>query len=224
MYGLKNNLKILLLIFCLFISVNVFAQGAFQNLGFDLAKNIPTDGSGTMSASDALPGWTCYAGTNLLGYAAYDNVTLDLAFVGIQDSASQFLPAGLLVGRYCLSLQYGVIGSNQFAPASISQTGLIPSIANSIQFRATDGFTISFNGVDIPLVVLSSQAEYNVYGGDVSQLAGQTGQLFISSYNHFGYLDSIQFSTQSVPEPNCIILLTVGLGVVVSSRLSRTLT
>jgi len=49
------------------------------------------------------------------------------------------------------------------------------------------------------LVVLSSQGDYSIYGGDISQFAGQTGELRFTSYTHFSYLDGIQFSTETVP-------------------------
>ena len=64
----------------------------------------------------------------------------------------------------------------------------------------------------MPLVVLSAQAGYNLYGGDISQFAGQTGELRITTDSHFSYLDAIQFSPVAVPEPNTVWLIAVGLG------------
>ena len=201
----------------LFIAPHTFAQGAFQNLGFESIQNIPVfDPQGhpwTMPASDALPGWSCYLGTNQVGYAWYNDVALDSAAVGVQSSTSPYLPSGFLVGQYCLSLQYGVVGYGQYGVASITQTGQLSSSVQSIRFRGTDPFVVTFDGVTIPLVILSSQSGYNVYGGDISQFAGQSGTLAFTSYTHFGYLDAIQFSTQSVPEPSGIALFAVGFGV-----------
>jgi hypothetical protein len=59
-----------------------------------------------------------------------------------------------------------------------------------------------------------------VYGANISEWAGQTGQLeftadFNGSYNYV-VLDDITFSTQAVPEPNtvdltCLAVAMVGL-------------
>ena len=150
-------------------------------------------------------------GTNQVSYALYDDVALDSAAVGIQSSTSPYLPSGFLVGQYCLSLQYGVVDYG-FGAASIAQTAQLPADAQSIQFRGTYPFTVSFDGTIVPLIVLSSQTGYSVYGGDISQFAGRTGELLITSYTHFSYLDAIQFSTQTVPEPSSLVLFMIGFG------------
>jgi hypothetical protein len=210
----------------LIVAPHTFAQGTFQNLGFESGQNIPVfDPQGhpwTMPASDALPGWSCYLGTNQVSYAWYNDVALDSAAVGIQSSTSSYLPSGFLVGQYCLSLEYGVVGYG-YGTASIAQTAQLPANVQSIQFRGTYPFTVSFDGTVIPLIVLSSQTGYSVYGGDISQFAGQTGALTITSYSHFAYLDAIQFSTQSVPEPSGLALFAIGFGVLYchSWRLKR---
>jgi hypothetical protein len=123
-------------------------------------------------------------------------------------------PAGLLRGQYCAALQYGVvsIGPLVYSAASIAQSGQVPLDARSIQFRGTFPFTVTFAGNAIPLVVLSSQADYSLYGGDISQFAGQTGDLTFTSNTHFGFLDGIQFSPEPVPEPSSAFLfITAGI-------------
>jgi hypothetical protein len=203
----------------LFVAAHTFAQGTFQNLGFEAAQNIPVfDPQGhpwTMPASDALPGWSCYLGPNQVNYAWYNDLALDSVAIGIQSSTSQYLPPGFLVGQYCLSLQYGVLGGPPltYGTASIAQSGQLSSSVRSIRFRGTDPFAVTFNGANIPLTVLSSQAGYSVYGGDISQFAGETGTLAFTSYTHFGFLDAIQLSTQSIPEPSRVALFIIGFGV-----------
>jgi hypothetical protein len=206
-------------ILILFVTPLTFAQSTFQNLGFESAQNIPVFDPGnhpwTMPASNALPSWSCYLGTNQVDYADYNDTTLNAAAVSLQSqsSTSPTLPSGFLVGQYCLLLQYGNVYKIAVqGPASVTQTGQLAANVASINFRGTTSFVVSFNGTVIPLSILSSQAGYNVYGGDISQFAGQTGNLSIASYSHFGYLDAIQFSTQAVPEPDTIALLSLGIG------------
>lgn len=196
------------------------AQQSFQNLDFEAAHNIPSFAGNvhpwSMPASNALPGWTCYVGSNLQTTVWYDDLALDGAGLGIINSTSPYAPADLVGGQYCASLQYGITAiypGNPLVvirePASISQVGEIPSDAQSMHFIGTIPFSVSFDGNLIPLVVLDAQTTYNVYGGDVSLFAGQVGELRFMSYSHFAFLDSIGFSSQSIPEPNtfCIVLL-----------------
>ena len=197
----------------------LFAQGTFQNLGFEAAHNIPVfDPQGhpwSMPASDALPGWTCYIGTSQTGTAWYEDVALDSAAVSILSSTSPYPPSGFVLGQYCLSLQTSTAFTTpQFVPASVGQTGQLPADAQSIRFRGTVPFTVSFAGTVIPLSVLSSQAGYNIYGGDISQFARLTGELRMWSVGHFGYLDGLTFSSQPIPEPASVSLFVIGLGLV----------
>lgn len=210
----------------LFIALSImagqalFAQATFQNLGFEDVQNIPVfDPRGhpwLMPASDALPGWTCYVGTNPVSQASYNDVALDSAWVGVLSNTSSFAPLGLVVGQYCASLQYGVtesFPSFTYGTASIAQLGQVPSGDHSILFRGTVPFVVTFDDAVIPLSVLSNEGDFYVYGGDVSQYAGKTGELKITTYSHFSYIDDIQFSSQPVPEPAVggLIVLSLGL-------------
>jgi hypothetical protein len=194
------------------------AQGTFQNLDFESAHNIPAFDPHAhpwyMSAADALPGWSCYVGTNQTTFVAFNDLTLDAAGVSLITNTSAYypMPAGLLSGQYCVSLQYGAVSAGPlvYGPASIAQSGQVPSDARSIQFRGTVPFTVTFGGNSIPLVVLSSQGDYSIYGGDISQFAGQTGELTFTSYSHFDFLDAIQFSTEAIPEPSSAFLFITG--------------
>jgi hypothetical protein len=211
----------LFLVLVFTVAQHAFAQGTFQNLNFEAAHNIPVfDPQGhpwTMPASDALPGWTCYIGTNQTGSAWYNDVALDSAAVSILSSTSPYPPSGFVLGQYCLSLQSTFLP--QFGgSASVGQTGQLPFDAQSIRFRGTVPFGVSFAGSAIPLAVLSSQAGYNIYGGDISQFAGVTGDLRITSFGHFGYLDSLTLSSQPIPEPATISLFVMGLGVLYLRR------
>ena len=165
-----------------------------------------------MPASDALPSWACYIDGNQIGSVGYNDVALDSAAVGILSSTSPYPPSGFVLGQYCLSLQSSTLPQFEVS-ASVGQTGQLPSDAQSLRFRASVPFGVSFAGSAIPLVVLSSRAGYNIYGGDISQFAGQSGELLITSHGHFGYLDGLSFSPQPIPEAAPVSLLFMGLGV-----------
>jgi len=191
------------------------AQGPFQNLDFEAARNVPATPGTYMSAADALPYWTLYIGTNQQSQALYNGVTLDAAEVGIWDNAADlgyFPPPGFVSGQYCVSLQGGRYGDpqNSFWSASIAQSGEVPAGMRSIQFVAIASLTVTFDGADIPLVVLQAGSGYNLYGGDITQFAGQTGELEITSNTHFDAVDSIVFSPEPVPEPGTLSLGVLG--------------
>ncbi len=208
----------------LFISNYAHAQSTFQNLDFEQARNIPVfDPQGhpwVMPATDALPDWTCYVGTNQLGIVAYNDLALDSAFVSLLPSYSPYVPVGFTRGQYSVELQSGYLGggtSPTFGPASIAQTGQIALTDRSIFFRGpldVSGISVSFAGSSIPLILWAQQDVYNTYAGDVSGFAGQSGELRFTSAHHLGaYIDDIRFSSTPVPEPNSLFVL--GLGVIV---------
>jgi len=153
-----------------------------------------------------MPGWTGYLGANQVDWILYNSLSLSEAGMAIwgPDEPSP----GLFHGQYYVVLQ------NAFPPVpgtgpSFAQTGTIPVTAQSIQFYlAFGGVGVSFAGERIPLTALgSSPTGYNIYGGDVSAFAGQTGEL---RFQGAGYLDYIQFSSQPIPEPGTLSLAVLG--------------
>jgi hypothetical protein len=67
------------------------------------------------------------------------------------------------------------------------------------------------------LVPLANGANYTLYGANISSWAGQTAQLSFTVFaqspyqnNEYLYLDAIQFSTQSIPEPSAFALAALG--------------
>jgi hypothetical protein len=213
----------------LFLScVSCLWAQAFQNLDFEAVQNIPVfdphEHPWTMSAADALLGWTGFYGTNQFGWASYNDLALDSPAVGVMGSDSpvfSFVPTGLLGGQYCASLQAGRLSTGAFYPATIGQIGQIPSTAKSITFSGSYAFSVSFAGSPIPMQILVSEGSYNVYAGDISQFAGQTGNLLITSYNHFSFVDDIQFSPDAIPEPSAFGLTAGALMLLLGVRLRR---
>ena len=84
----------------------------------------------------------------------------------------------------------------------------------------TASLTVSFGGNSLSPVMLSSGQSpsgqlYGVYGVNITQYAGETGQLeFTAVANNNGpswtELDDITFSPNAVPEPNTLALILLG--------------
>jgi hypothetical protein len=108
--------------------------------------------------------------------------------------------------------------------AAIAQTGLVPSGSRSVAFLTgpADRLQASFAGQLIPLVQIGAGANYIIVGGDVSQFAGQIGELrFTAPPSSGGLLDDIQFSPLPIPEPSIVSLLAVGVSVLGWRALSK---
>src|SRR5437879_4086489 len=110
-----NALKIKLSLLLLFAAtLCARPQGTFVNLDFESANIPPGTPPGTVVAvSDALPGWTCYIGTNQVTAIHYDDISLGAAAITIHDRNS-FEP--ILQGNYTVLLQ-GSFPDGQIVPA-----------------------------------------------------------------------------------------------------------
>jgi len=197
-----------MLISCVLLSTK--AQGTLKNLDFEQATIVPLDLSQQFySASNALPYWTVYFGNSPVNYVLYDNVTIGSPAVSIHDSLSALQP---LQGNYSVVLQHSSGGPP--TSAAIGQTGQLPQDVASIVFYVASYQTlqVTFAGNSISLVQLGTTASYSIYGGDIATYAGQTGELLftdIASTSQPMMLDSIQFSTQPIPEPSVFGLLAL---------------
>ena len=113
----------------------------------------------------------------------------------------------------------GVIPSN----VTLSQIGLVPFGMKSLQFKANEGFDLSgifavaLGGQTLSLTVLGTGSNYTLYGANINQWAGQPAQLAFTVFAEVPhvndetlFLDDIQFSDQSVPEPSLFSLLALG--------------
>ena len=183
------------------------AQGTFRNLDFELA-NVPfvpngQDG-GFVSSIDGLPGWTVYYGGNPDTTIFHNSITLGAAEVGIFGPA--WNQSDILQGTYSVfmtpSLPTGAVS------AGVGETGIIPSTARTLSFFSspTALFQVTFGGQVIPLTRLGSGPNYVIQGGDISQFAGQTGEL---RFTGGGFLDNIKFSPIAIPEPSAVSLATL---------------
>ena len=177
-------------------------EGAIQPLVPDGAFRVPI--------ADALPGWTEYLGGVQYDKVPYNTLSAGGGSVSLQGPGSS---ERILQGYYTVVMQGPdyVLGT-AFA---LGQTGQVPVTAKSLQFWAIyfQGVEVSFNNHHLPCVAIDNGAEHTVYGVDISQYAGQTGELlFTAPPKSWAYLDNLQFSSEAVvvPEPGTISLFALG--------------
>jgi hypothetical protein len=208
---------------CTGCALAAYGQGTFQNLDFESANvsGYPR-GSDSVPVSAAFPGWNVFysspSGTNAATRVSYDAISLGGALASINDSGTGFGFAPL-EGSYSAFLFGG--GNPANVSTTLSQTGLVPSNAQSLQMEVgTYGgpslFTVSLGGQYINMVPLASYANYVLYGGNISALAGQGATLNLTApppaqgAPSFFLLDDIVFSTESIPEPGVLDLSALG--------------
>jgi hypothetical protein len=191
------------------------AQG-FVDLNFESA-NLSAYGAGPaiVPASNAIPGWTA-TGNLSPSEIVYNTLSTGAPSVALLGNNGSF---SALDGAYSIDLYGGSSGSP--TGASISQTGLVPANAVSIQFIAQGAgslggpLSVSLGGQNISLFTISTGSSYSLYGGNIpSGLAGNSEQLILSASpdggNNFWEIDDIRFSSSVVPEPGVAGLLGLG--------------
>jgi len=189
------------------------AQSSFRNLNFEQARIVPIGSQGLplVVASNAIPGWAAYQGNTPLTEILYNTITLGTPIVSIHDTASQIFQP--FQGNYSVGIQHSSGGPP--TTAAIGQIGQVPLNALSVVFYASnyDRLQVTFAGTPIPFVQLGMGSGYSILGGDISTYAGQIGELRFTHIAQSGLelveLDNIQFSTQPVPEPSTLALLTL---------------
>jgi hypothetical protein len=190
-----------------------YAQGTFQNLGFESAS-IPANPGVSIPFTNAFPGWVGFLGPYQATDAGYNGISLGFAELSIIDRGSQSYSNNVIAGNYTAALSAGFAGTG-FVFTAISQTGLVPASAQTLLFSASgvvSDMALTLNGQTVPFFPLATGPNYLTYGGNISMFAGQPEELRfteqpISSPNSTVFLDSIQFSDQPVPEPTPASLL-----------------
>jgi hypothetical protein len=219
---MKKIFSLLIVATCCVLSS---ARGqSFQNLGFESATIVPFS-SGVFTWAEwnpAMPGWIGYLGANQVNSLFYNDQCLSACTsLAIIDQPGFTFGAPLL-GRYSAILSAGVDLDGRYE-ASIAQTGLIPSDAKSVRFLGSfsgTGLSVSVSGETLPLYSLNQTANFTVYGADISQFAGQVGELRFTVATDQAtarqggggrlVLDFISFSATPVPEPQAFVLLLLG--------------
>ena len=216
-------LGLFLLFSVLFSTAN--GQGAFQNLDFE---RTPVDlGTGAPSDYYSIPFWSAICGPYQTG-VTLNTYVLDATTVSLQTATPYFIPIG---GTTSLLLTSSSFSNPSSAIASISQTGFVPTAAQSLHFKVTSvlaflvasdlpgQFFVTMDGQNIPLQLFANYGSYTELAGNISGWAGQTTALSIgvnvptsqSGENYFqGLIDDVTFSTTAVPEPATISLIMLG--------------
>ena len=211
----------------LLFSLAAFGQG-FQNLDFEsdpIYVGPNPNGGGSLYA---IPDWTANFNNTPQSGVPINLFVLDYTQAGlIVGPSSAVIDGNQSVYLSASSFEAPVGGS---ATENISQTGTVPSGANSIQFmlgsmegfggtvdlsQPQNNFYVTMNNQVVPLQVLANTGSYLILAGDVSKWAGQSAQLSIGvsvPYNSIsvqetiflGTIDDVSFSTAVVPEPSTL--------------------
>jgi len=181
-----------------------YSQGTFGNLNFEsVIPPLNPDINFSVPISNALPRWSGYLNGTPQDRVIYNGFSLSGPSISLVDSLF-FQP---IQGSYSVYLKsFSDTGGTS---AAIGQTGQIPNSALSLFFirDPQSGFAVSFGGQPISLVQFGTSGNNLIMAGDISQFAGQTGELlFVGT----GLFDAIQFSSQPIPEPSVLGLLGLG--------------
>jgi hypothetical protein len=212
-----KNTKILAVITLSILLQCAYGQG-FVNLNFESPFLPLSPTFNTVSAANAIPGWSAYtvaAGTpitsNSVGSSTifYNTVSLGGAMVALEDNNN--ISPKPIEGNYSVLLEGSIPAAG--GTASIGQNGTIPINAQSITFFGVLAGTlqVTFNNQSITYLITGGAANYNIYTADISTYAGQFGQLlFTAPVNTSALLDNIQFSPSPIPEPSTYALTALG--------------
>jgi len=203
--------KIKAIFLALSIGARVGVSQGFINLDFESATIMTIHNPGGDTYTAMVPGWSVNTPNYVNGdpnSIPYNDIALDSAAVNLEGTNSPYEPA--IQGMYSIFLQ----GGTMFAPttngASIWQTAQIPATARSIIYWG-NALQVSFAGQMLSFGAIGSGSNYTIYGADISAFAGQTGELlFREPWESSGFLDNIQFSSSSIPEPSALGLVALG--------------
>ena len=227
----SHIVSLILLVLTRVWASNAQSLTAFQNLNFEQANlsAIPITGEGGLVAIDlAMPGWMGFIGTQATSQVLQNNFYTGDAGIMIE-GPNWGTAEGIIAGKYTAGLISG--GAGQYQPATLSQTGLVPLGAASLQIKLSPGatgFAISLASQPIRMIPLLTASTYTVYGGAIpAGLAGTEANLSISALptaqsprNGF-YFDDLAFSASPVPEPETgWLLLTGGAALGIAGRLA----
>lgn len=196
-------------------------QSGFNNLGFEDANIDPsTPDFSVVSRSRALPGWSVTIGTVPQTTVLYNGSTGGASYLGLDSRV-------LIEGRFTVFFLAGGGGD-----VAISQAGVISPDVQSIRFKTSvpgpgGAPALFISGEDVQYTLLDVTPQYAQFGADIARFAGRAVDLTFSTVqppggaSGFG-LDSIQFSTQAIPEPSTAALGLTGLGLLAWVSCRRT--
>jgi hypothetical protein len=197
----------------------------FLNLNFEAAYDLPYPTNDvrpvSVSVTNALPDWTAYSGPPPSG-SVFASIFYVSNFSGGFSSAVQLEGGSLaLSGDFSVGLfEYGLI----------SQTGQVPSNAESLEFEAEGpaagrSLEVTLGGQTLLYSLLSEGPAYGVYGANIP--ADMDGQMEALTFGipppegtGFVLLDNIEFLSESVPEPRTMALIASG-GLLIAWRFRK---
>ena len=212
------------------------AQGTFQNLDFESASVIPIPGDtfNRIQFNPAFLGWTGSVGGVQQNAVLYNNAFLDTSAIGILDQAADNAPNPLVHGRIIQGSYTALLMAGIGGDTTLVQTGLIPVNAQSLRFSAYSyslnpvTFGVTLGGQNLSLMPIQNGPRSIVYGADIQAFAGQTVAMAFTTFaqqphvsNNYFFLDSIQFSTEPIPEPGAGMIFLLGLGAMAFSKTCR---
>jgi hypothetical protein len=204
---MKTTIHKILLFQILILFARMGNSQGFVNLDFESANLIGYSPGNLVPASNAFPSWAVSA-----QFIPYDDFSLSGDSISIMDTNSPFFTTSIQGKYYALFEAANTPGSTH--TISLAQTGTIPVGTQSITFWGNIGnLQVTFNGQPLAFSQIGSTASYNIYGANIPQFAGDTGQLLFSlPPAPFGSasLDNIQFSSSAIPEPGEFALLIMG--------------
>jgi hypothetical protein len=220
------------------------AGQSFQNMGFESATLVPVSASEPyiIQWNPAMPGWSGWVGEVQVTSLRYNAECLTVCTsLGIIDQPGYSWGAPL-VGRYSAIISAGPYLGGPYQ-ASIAQTGLIPSNAQSVRFLglfggssqiipSADQLIVSVGGQSLPVYSFAG-SDYRTFAADVSAFAGQTAELRLTVATEPAIggqqgrgshlmLDFVFFSAVPVPEPTVGILLLVGVCILGGWKVRKT--
>jgi hypothetical protein len=189
---------------------------AFQNLGFESATLVQVSDFQVLFGP-AFPGWNGFVGGIQQTQALYNTIYLNTSGISILDNTS---PYGLIEGGHTAVVQAGdLFGTGDPADATLRQTGFVPVGVHSLLFkaRAFGDFSVTLGGEGLQLTTLGTGVNYTLYGANISRWAAHNAELDFTVFpqqpdvhDNYLFLDSIEFSTDVVPEPTVAELCAVG--------------
>jgi hypothetical protein len=207
----------------------------FQNLGFESQPIIVGADLG-IGSRYVIPDWTVsFNNTPQQSGVWIGAYILDYTTAALFVSPSASVIAGTQSVFLAASSFEAPIGG--FSTENISQIGIVPSTANSIQFKLgtilgfggtvdtsqpQNNFYVTLNNQIVPLQITANTGSYLILAGDVSMWAGQAAELAIGvgvPYNgnsspeilYSGVVDDVSFSPSPVPEPSVSMLSITSL-------------
>jgi hypothetical protein len=218
---MQKDVRTLIPLLLLFTATHSGKPASFQNLGFESGTFVLFPGGfpEQVSFDPAFPGWRGYVDGIQQTFAVSNTIYLSTSALTLYEGEGL---GPVIDGNRSAVLHaalYGEPPDRGPADTAIAQTGFVPIEAQSLLFRAQirgTGGRVTLGGEPLSLMPVLASSNYVLWAADISAWAGQEAELRFTALAGdipFGgtlfILDSIEFSTTSVPEPSTCALFAV---------------